>query len=183
MPFYDDDTSLLFLAGKGDGNIRYYELDEEKPYIHYVSDYKSAVPQLGMAIRPKTACDIGSCEVVQLLKACTTYVEPIHFVVPRKSELFQDDIYPPTAGPDPALKAAEWIAGQTKEPVRVSLESGFVARDKSEFKPIVVVEVKEEKPKTEVEWRAEVDALNKRVAYLEAQLLQKDAQIKSLGGN
>jgi len=183
MPFYDDDTSLLFLAGKGDGNIRYYELDDEKPYIHYVSDYKSAVPQLGMAKRPKTACDIGSCEVVQLLKACTTYVEPIHFVVPRKSELFQDDIYPLTPGPDPALKAAEWIAGQTKEPIKVSLETGFVPRDKSELKPIVVVEVKEEKPKTEVEWRAEVDALNKRVAYLEAQLLQKDAHIKTLGGN
>lgn len=26
MPFYDQDTSVLFLGGKGDGNIRYYEL-------------------------------------------------------------------------------------------------------------------------------------------------------------
>jgi coronin-1B/1C/6 len=183
MPFYDDDTSLLFLAGKGDGNIRYYEIDDEKPYIHYIADYKSPVPQLGMGKRPKTACDIGSCEVVQLLKACTTYIEPIHFVVPRKSELFQDDIFPDTPGPDPALKASEWLAGQTKEPVRVSLERGFVPRDKSEFKPTVVVEVKEEKPRTDNEWRNEVDTLTKRVAYLEAELIKKDATIKQLGGN
>jgi len=131
-----------------------------------------------MAIRPKTAVDTGSCEVVQLLKACTTFIEPIHFVVPRKSELFQDDIFPPTPGPDPALKASEWLAGQTKEPIRISLEQGFVPRDKSEFKPTVVVEVREEKPKTEVEWRNEVDALQKRVAYLEAELIKKDAQIR-----
>ncbi|CAN0593918.1 unnamed protein product, partial [Laminaria digitata] len=26
LPFYDDESSLLFLAGKGDGNIRYYEV-------------------------------------------------------------------------------------------------------------------------------------------------------------
>merc|ERR1712137_973560 len=26
MPFYDNDTGLLFLAGKGDGNIRYFEI-------------------------------------------------------------------------------------------------------------------------------------------------------------
>jgi len=183
MPFYDDDTSLLFVAGKGDGNIRYYELDDEKPYIHYIADYKSSTPQLGMAKRPKTANDIGSCEVVSILKACTTYVEPIHFVVPRKSELFQDDIFPDTPGPIPAMTSAEWLGGANKPPVLVSLEGGFVARDKSEFKPTVVVEVKEEKPKTEAEWRAEVEALGKRVTYLEAELIKKDAQIKNLGGN
>jgi len=183
MPFYDDDTSLLFVAGKGDGNIRYYELDDEKPYIHYIADYKSSTPQLGMAKRPKTANDIGSCEVVSILKACTTYVEPIHFVVPRKSELFQDDIFPDTPGPNPAMTAGEWFGGANKPPVLVSLEGGFVPRDKSEFKPTVVVEVVAEKPKTESEWRAEVEALNKRVTYLEAEIIKKDAQIKQLGGN
>lgn len=29
MPFFDEDTSVLFLAGKGDGNIRYYEIVNE----------------------------------------------------------------------------------------------------------------------------------------------------------
>jgi coronin-1B/1C/6 len=182
MPFYDNDTSLLFLAGKGDGNIRYYEMTDENPYIHYVSDYKSATPQLGMCMKPKTACDVSSCEVVCMVKACKTMLEPIHFCVPRKSELFQDDIFPDTPGQDPAMSAAEWLGGANKQPIKVSLEGGFVAKAKPEFKPIAVKEVKEEKPKTEAEWRSEVTELNKRVAYLEAELAKRDARIKDLEG-
>jgi len=180
MPFYDNDTGLLFLAGKGDGNIRYFEIDEEKPWIHYVSDYKSNTPQLGMAMRPKTACDVASCEVVSMIKASKTTLEPIHFCVPRKSELFQDDIFPDTPGTDPSMSADEWFNGANKPPVKVSLEGGFVAKAKPEFKPIAVKEVKEEKPKTEAEWRDEVTSLTKRVAYLEAEIAKKDARIKDL---
>merc|ERR1712137_554135 len=181
MPFYDNDTGLLFLAGKGDGNIRYFEIDDEKPWIHYVSDYKSNTPQLGMAMRPKTACDVSSCEVVGMIKACKNVLEPIHFCVPRKSELFQDDIFPDTPGTDASMSADEWFGGANKPPVKVSLEGGFVAKEKPEFKPSAVKEVKEEKPKTEAEWRSEVTALTKRVAYLEAEIAKKDARIKELG--
>ena len=180
MPFYDNDTSLLFIAGKGDGNIRYFEIEDDKPYIHYISDYKSSTPQLGMAMRPKTACDVGSCEVVSMVKACKTILEPIHFCVPRKSELFQDDIFPDTPGPDPSMSASEWLGGANKPAIKISLEGGFVAKPKTEFKPTVVKEVKEEKPKTETEWKQEVEALNKRVAYLEAEIAKKDARIKEL---
>jgi coronin-1B/1C/6 len=183
MPFWDDDTGLLFLGGKGDGNIRYYEIVDERPFIHFVADYKSAVPQLGLALRPKTSVDVSSCEVASILKVTNDTVEPIHFCVPRKSEMFQDDIYPPTPGPDPALSAAEWLSGQTKEPILISLEGGFVAREKPEFAPSEVKKEEIEKPKTEVEWRSEVEALQKRVAYLEAELVKKDARIRELGGN
>ena len=183
MPFYDNDTGLLFLGGKGDGNIRYYEIVDERPFIHYVADYKSSVPQLGLALKPKTAVDVSSCEVASLLKVTNDTVEPIHFCVPRKSEMFQDDIYPPTPGPDPALTAAEWIAGQTKEPTLISLEGGFVAKEKPEFAPSEVQKEEVAKPKTEVEWKNEVDALQKRVAYLEAELVKRDAKIRELGGN
>ena len=39
--------------------------------------------------------------------------------VPRKSELFQDDLYPDTAGDTPALTADEWMAGQNADPILV----------------------------------------------------------------
>jgi coronin-1B/1C/6 len=32
MPFYDEDINVLYLAGKGDGNIRYYEMVDEEPW-------------------------------------------------------------------------------------------------------------------------------------------------------
>lgn len=184
MPFYDYDTNMLYLAGKGDGNIRYYEFDDSKPFIHYISDYKSSTPQLGMGMRPKTACDIASCEVASFLKVTNNMIEPIHFTVPRKSEMFQDDIFPNTAGPEPALTSDAWFGGANADPKLISLETGFVAKPKgAEFKPTVVKEVKEEKPKTELEWKKEVESLNKRIAFLEAEIVKKDAKIKELGGN
>lgn len=41
LPFFDVDTSMLYLAGKGDGNIRYYEVMESSLYP--LSQYSSTV--------------------------------------------------------------------------------------------------------------------------------------------
>jgi len=32
MPFFDADTNVLYLAGKGDGNVRYYEFIDNDPW-------------------------------------------------------------------------------------------------------------------------------------------------------
>lgn len=39
---------LVFPLYQGDGNIRYYEISSEKPYIHYLTEYRSNLPQKGM---------------------------------------------------------------------------------------------------------------------------------------
>lgn len=36
----------LYLAGKGDGSIRYYEIVDEAPYIHYLNQFLSGHPQV-----------------------------------------------------------------------------------------------------------------------------------------
>ena len=82
MPFYDADTKMLYLAGKGDGNIRYYEFENDD--LFYLSEYKSSEPQRGMAFMPKRALNIGECEVMRAYKVCNTVIEPISFTVPRK---------------------------------------------------------------------------------------------------
>ena len=41
LPFFDPDTNMLYLAGKGDGNIRYYEVMESSLYP--LSQYSSTV--------------------------------------------------------------------------------------------------------------------------------------------
>jgi len=38
-----------------------------------------------------------------------------------QSEVVTADLFPPTAGPQPALSAEEWLAGTDKHPVLVSL--------------------------------------------------------------
>ena len=45
--------------------------------------------------------------------------EVISMTVPRKSELFQDDLYPDTQGDIPALSADDWISGKDVEPILV----------------------------------------------------------------
>ena len=84
MPFFDADTKVLYLAGKGDGNIRYYEFVEEPPYVFYLTEYKSSEPQRGLAFLPKRACNISECETARVFKVHPDRVEPISFKVPRK---------------------------------------------------------------------------------------------------
>ena len=45
--------------------------------------------------------------------------------VPRKSELFQEDLYPDTLGDSSALTAEEWIEGKDAEPILISLKDGY----------------------------------------------------------
>jgi hypothetical protein len=181
MPFYDNDTSVLYLAGKGDGNIRYYEIVDEAPYIHFLSEFKSATPQRGMAYVPKIAMDVSTCEIARLLKLTANAIEPIHFCVPRKSDIFQDDLYPPTFSGEPSLSAKEWFGGKNGEPKKISLAPGFVAPTTAQTNFQTVVVEKKEVSVKELQEENEKNA--KRIAYLEAELAKKDAKIKELEGN
>lgn len=51
-----------------------------------------------------------------------------------QSDLFQDDLYPDTPGPEPALEAEEWFAGQNADPLLVSLRDGYAPVKNKEFK-------------------------------------------------
>lgn len=49
----------------------------------------------------------------------------IPFVVPRKSELFQEDLYPDTLADVPAVTGEEWFEGTNADPILVPItESG-----------------------------------------------------------
>lgn len=129
FPFYDPDVNLLYLCAKGDSNMRYFEITEEAPFIHYINTHQSSEPQRGMGWMPKRGCDILGCEIARFYKLHTKGLcEVITFTVPRKSDLFQDDIYPDTQSDEPALSAEEWIAGETKHPVLFSLREGFQSK-------------------------------------------------------
>eukprot|EP00455_Lapot_gusevi_P010982 TRINITY_DN1503_c0_g1_i2.p1 TRINITY_DN1503_c0_g1~~TRINITY_DN1503_c0_g1_i2.p1 ORF type:complete len:460 (-),score=201.54 TRINITY_DN1503_c0_g1_i2:332-1648(-) len=119
MPFYDPDTSILYLAGKGDGNLRYYELVNERPYCHYIDEHRSNDPQKGAAVLPKRACDTSVVEISRFLRLLTNWIEVVSFQVPRKTDNFQRDIYPDTYAGVPSMTCAEWWAGaNTPAPLR-----------------------------------------------------------------
>ena len=122
MPFWDDGSQCLYLAGKGDGNIRYFEYENDK--FEYLSEYKSADPQRGIAFVPKRGVNMHDNEVTRAYKTVNdSYIEPISFIVPRRSETFQEDIYPPTVGLRPAMSSKEWLGGKTALPPKVDMEA------------------------------------------------------------
>ncbi|KAJ5413972.1 coronin-like protein crn1 [Penicillium cosmopolitanum] len=122
MPFWDDSTNCLYLAGRGDGNIRYFELENDK--FEPLDEYKSSDPQRGIAFMPKRGVNMHDTELTRAYKTVDdTYIQPISFIVPRKSETFQDDIYPPTIGLTPAMSAGEWLQGKEAIPPKISMAS------------------------------------------------------------
>jgi len=185
MPFYDNDTTVLFLAGKGDGNVRFYEVTDDGSKIYYLSQYTSNSPARGMCAVPKLMVKVGKCEIMRLCKLSPTSMEPISFQVPRKGaeDVFQDDIFPPTAEPAPTTTADEWFGGKTVAPHLISLEGGFKVKDRpaAAFNPDVQKE--DEGPATEKELREEWKKQKERIAYLESEIAKRDVKIKELGGH
>lgn len=151
MPFWDDGTQCLYLAGKGDGNIRYFEYENDK--FEYLSEYKSAEPQRGVAFMPKRGVNLHDNEVLRCFKTVNdSYIQPVSFIVPRRAEMFQSDIYPPTTGKNPGASASEWFGGKTAMPPKISLESVYEGDAQptevpSEPKPKAATPVAAEPPK------------------------------------
>ncbi|KAK2748669.1 Coronin-like protein crn1 [Onygenales sp. PD_40] len=134
MPFWDDGTQCLYLAGKGDGNIRYFEYENDS--FEYLSEYKSADPQRGIGFMPKRGVNMHENEVVKAFKTVNdSYIEPVSFIVPRRAEVFQDDIYPPTTGLKPAMSSSEWFAGKEGLPPKIDLGSLYEGQGLKEVAP------------------------------------------------
>lgn len=65
-------------------------------------------------------------EVIRIYKSVNDhYIEPISFIVPRRAETFQDDIYPPTIGLKSAMSPSEWLGGKEAIPPKISMASLF----------------------------------------------------------
>uniref|UniRef100_T1JJ26 Coronin n=1 Tax=Strigamia maritima TaxID=126957 RepID=T1JJ26_STRMM len=135
FPLYDPDVNLLYLCGKGDSVIRYFEITDEPPFVHYISTFQSPEPQRGIGMMPKRGCDVNQCEIARFYRLHTKgYCEVITMTVPRKSELFQDDLYPDTMGDIPSLSAEEWFAGKDSDPIMVSLKGGYTQAKQADLK-------------------------------------------------
>ncbi|XP_050099196.1 coronin-7 isoform X4 [Anopheles aquasalis] len=124
MPFYDEDSSTLFATGKGDVRIYCFEITDETPFICHLSHHRCASMTQGLSFLTKNNCDVASVEFAKAQRLTNGTVEALSFTVPRiKSDLFQDDLFPPTKVLwEATLTADEWFAGKDVEPVRKNLQ-------------------------------------------------------------
>lgn len=161
---WDPDTNILYLSAKGSATVAYYEIDNkgEGKFMYSLSRYMGKTGVKGMCWLPKRTCDTKKCEIAKSLHLYQNWINPLSYVVPRKSQLFNKDIFPDTYAGKPALDAASWAAGENKDPVVKSMDPKKQGGDGGGIKIVSKAELIKENA-----------ALKKRVAELEAQLAAK----------
>jgi len=172
IPLWDADTNVLYLCGKGDGIVRLYEYEDKSPFIFKLNDgFRSNIPGKGYCSVPKRGLEIMKHETARILKVTNSAgVHPLVFEVPRKSDAFQDDIFPPTASGTPAHSFGEWMGGSSKAPVTMSLDpadrgtNGAATSTKKAFKTVASVS-------------KELEEAKKRIEFLEKKLKDNNISI------
>ncbi|CAH0364362.1 unnamed protein product [Pelagomonas calceolata] len=168
IPYYDVDTRVLYLAGKGDGNIRYYENIAEKPWAFALSEYRSTQAAKGTCFVPKRGLDVMRCETARCLKLVSQAgkgsVEPLSFIVPRNSDAFQDDIFPDAFCGAPSMTADEWWAGANAPPRTAPLDPAKAGAGVSTVTKTFT------KVKTAAQLQKELDEALAKIARLEKKL-------------
>eukprot|EP01133_Synstelium_polycarpum_P001211 gene1211-1400_t len=121
-PYYDYATNLLYLGGKGDG-IYQYELDRTNSHLISKASFGNNT-QSAVALLPKSVCDVQICEIDRFLRLTNNTIEMVSFMVPRKSPLFQEDIFPPAPCGDPTTDVGLWFSDPklSTVPVTVSMQ-------------------------------------------------------------
>lgn len=99
------------------------QITPEAPFVHFINTYQSPDPQRGIGMMPKRGCDVNTCEIAKFYRLNNNGLcQVISMTVPRRSELFQEDLYPDTLSDEHAITAEEWIEGKEDEPILVSLK-------------------------------------------------------------
>ncbi|NWU95730.1 COR2B protein, partial [Upupa epops] len=158
----------------------------------YLMEFRSPAPQKGLGVMPKHGLDVSACEVFRFYKLVTLkgLIEPISMIVPRRSETYQEDIYPMTPGTEPALTPDEWLSGMNRDPILMSLKEGYKKTAKIVFKaPVrekksVVVNgidlLENVPPRTENELLRMFFRQQDEIRRLKDELSQKDIRIRQL---
>jgi len=122
MPHYDPDNNVIYIAGKGDSSIKYFEVTEKQPYVHFLSEFTDSSSQKGIGWAPKYACDTTKCEIARAYRILRDCIQPVAFCVPRKSDMFQEDIFPDTDSWEAAHCEESYFKGENKAAKKVSMD-------------------------------------------------------------
>ena len=77
--------SYGIFSSKGDSVIKYFELVEEEPFVHYLNAFQTNESARSLNWMPKHTLNVNNCEVAKFFKVhAKGLVEPISFMVPRK---------------------------------------------------------------------------------------------------
>ncbi|KAL4472002.1 hypothetical protein ABPG72_018504 [Tetrahymena utriculariae] len=132
-PYYDSDLGILYLNGKGEGLVRLFEYQNGTLTTHQ-NDVMVTDTTKGYGFLPKYAVDPYQNEVCRLVKLCSKYAEAVSIIYPRRSQDFQEDLYP-DCSIDFGLTAEQWAAGQNAQPKVASMKDLKLSNHTHHTKP------------------------------------------------
>jgi len=110
--YYDPDLSLLYITGKGDAKISMLEMTNDGEYGYSVGiGYADNTAHKGFTMVPKIAMNTPKCEIARGLRLLGDMMIPVSIIVPRKTDLFQPDIYPDTYAYKSSGSAKDYFGG------------------------------------------------------------------------
>ena len=186
-PYFDYDIKLLYVFGRGEGNMHFYDLNDGT--VKPCNDYLSSDPTDSIVMFDKKSMDYNKCELDRFAKYSKKNIFYLSFNYPKKNPDFDESLYPPTFSGEPALTLDEWKSGSNKDPLKKDIrqiENKWVSQSQSFEKKIEPSP--EEIAKSDKEKRSELEnqivKLTKRINELEIenQKLKKEIQkAKSMG--
>lgn len=113
---------MLFLAGKGDNTIGFYEVNERDPVLTEGMRHTGQQSK-GACLVPKRALRVMDGEVDRVLQLTANAVIPVSYIVPRKSyREFHADLFPETNGPEAPMYASQWMSGSDAAVEKILLD-------------------------------------------------------------
>jgi coronin-1B/1C/6 len=109
-PYYDSDTGLLFVPGRGEGNIKYFEFSNGE--FKFASEYKTSNPQKGIAPFPKRAMNYNKNEIARFAKLTNNALHFVSFYWPKRNEGYDATCYPDCLTGEPGIGVEEWLKGE-----------------------------------------------------------------------
>ncbi|RXG69282.1 Coronin-7 [Armadillidium vulgare] len=134
IPLYDPDTNMLFLAGKADVTIMYWEIADKDPFMTeglkhngkedvFVLCVRRSLQTKGACLVPKRGLNVMSGEVNRLLQLTSNAIVPLTYQVPRKTyREFHADLFPDTSGYNPSVTIQQWLNGANNPIKKISLD-------------------------------------------------------------
>ncbi len=172
--YYDRDTGVAYLTGKGEGIVTYLEIKDG--LIKPGSTYSSNEQAISYAFFPKRTMDYNSCELVRCAKLTKDTCCYISFKYPRRNQGYSEEFYPDCVVGEPAMSTEEWMSGKNTELKRASIttiENKFkseviqfnkkVVEEKKSFNLDDVLRENENLKRENEELKKEIERLNSKL--------------------
>ena len=173
-PYFDKDIKILYVFGRGEGNMHYYDLNEGN--IRPCNDYLSSEPTTAVVMFEKKCMDYNKCELDRFAKYTGKTIQYLSFYYPKRNPEFEEALYPPTFSGEASLSYNEWVNGNNKDPLKKDIrkiENKWVSE-------VQTFEKKIEEPKINISPKSSNEELETKVQVLKNRVKELESENENL---